>query len=157
VLTARTYGRFMRAEDIAEDLPVVGIDSDAFDAATLLAEHGVPGLVVTDKKGKPKAVLPAAAVVQFILPPYVLDNPSLAGVLNESAADRAVDNLSGKTVRDVLSEHLLEIPSVDASDTIVKVAMMMTKTKRPMIAVTKGKTLCGVITASRLLAAALKR
>jgi CBS domain-containing protein len=147
----------MRAEDIAENLPVVGIESDAFDAATMLAEHGVPGLVVTDKKGRPNAVLPAAAVVRFILPPYVLDNPSLAGVLNESAADRAADNLSGKTVRDVLSKHLLSIPSVDAGDTIVKVAMTMTKNKSPLIAVMKDGTLHGVITASRLLAAALKR
>ena len=38
----------MHAEGIAEDFPAVTIDSDALDAARLLAEHQLPGLVVTD-------------------------------------------------------------------------------------------------------------
>ena len=63
--------------------------------------------VVTDSSGKPFAVLPASQVVRFIVPRYVQDDPSLAGVLNESMADRAADKLGGKTVRDVLPEHLV--------------------------------------------------
>ena len=45
----------MHAEDIAEVFPVVAIDSDALDAARLLAEHRLPGIVVTDSSGKPYA------------------------------------------------------------------------------------------------------
>ena len=41
----------MRAEELAEDFPVVTVDSDALDAARLLAEHRLPGLVVTDGSG----------------------------------------------------------------------------------------------------------
>ena len=37
----------MHAEDIAEDFPVVSIDTGALDAARLLAEHRLPGIVVT--------------------------------------------------------------------------------------------------------------
>jgi CBS domain-containing protein len=152
----RTYGHNMRAEEIAEDYPVVTVDSNALDAARMLAEHRLPGIVVTDASGKPYAVLPASQVVRFIVPRYVQDDPSLAGVLNESMADRAAEKLGGKTVRDVLPEHLLNVPPANADDTIIEVAAEMARLRSPLIAVTKDGKLHGVITASRLLAAALK-
>ena len=86
----------MRAEDIAEDFPVVRIDSDALDAARMLAEHHLPGLLVTDTSGKPYAVLPASQVLQFIVPRYVQDDLSLAGVLSESMADHAAERLGAR-------------------------------------------------------------
>ena len=156
MVTTQTYCRPMRAEDIAEDFPVVGIDSDAIEAARMLAEHRLPGIVVVDTSGMPYAVLPASQVVRFIVPRYVQDDPSLAGVLNESMADRAGEKLSGKTVRDVLPEHLLNVPSANADDTLIEVAAAMAQRRSPLIAVVKDGRLHGVITASRLLAAALK-
>jgi CBS domain-containing protein len=146
----------MRAAELAEDFPVVTAESDALAAARLLAEHRLPGIVVTDNSGKPFAVLPASQVVRFIVPRYVQDDPSLAGVLNESMADRTADKLSGKKVRDVLPEHLVKVPSAHADDTIIEVAAVMARLRSPLIAVVKEGNLLGVITASRLLAAALK-
>jgi CBS domain-containing protein len=146
----------MRAAELAEDFPVVTVDSDALAAARLLAEHRLPGIVVTDRAGKPFAVLPASQVVRFIVPRYVQDDPSLAGVLNESMADRAADKLGSKTVRDVLPEKLVKLPSAHADDTIIEVAALMARLRSPLIAVVKDDVLLGVITASHLLAAALK-
>ncbi|MGA9674695.1 MAG: CBS domain-containing protein [Mycobacterium sp.] len=146
----------MRAAELAEDFPVVTVDSDALDAARLLAEHRLPGIVVTDNSGKPFAVLPASQVVRFIVPRYVQDDPSLAGVLNESTADRAADKLGGKTVRSMLPDHLTNVPSADVDDTIIEVAAVMARLRSPLMAVVKDDKLFGVITASRLLAAALK-
>jgi CBS domain-containing protein len=146
----------MHAADIAEEFPVVSIDSDALDAARLLAEHRLPGLVVTDAAGKPYAVLPASQVVRFIVPSYVQDDPALAGVLSETMADRAAEKLGGKAVRDVLPEHLQDVPAADANETIIEVAATMARMRSPLIAVVKDGELHGVITASRLLAAALK-
>ncbi|MEO6793513.1 MAG: CBS domain-containing protein [Mycobacterium sp.] len=146
----------MNAEEIAEEYPVVAIDSDALDAARLLAEHRLPGIVVTDPAGKPYAVLPASQVVRFIVPGYIQDDPSLAGVLNETVADRAAEKLSGKTVRDVLPEHLRNVPAANADDTVLEVAAAMARLHSPLIAVVKDGQLHGVITASRLLAAVLK-
>jgi CBS domain-containing protein len=145
----------MHAEDIVEEFPVVNVDSNALDAARMLAEHRLPGIVVTDSSGKPYAVLPASQVVRFIVPTYVQDDPSLAGVINESWADKAAEKLSNKSVRDVLPEHLQDIPSAKADDTIIEVAALMSQLKSPLIAVLKDGRLHGVITASRLLAAAL--
>ena len=88
-MTRQTYRADVHAGDIAEDFPVVTMDSGALDAARLLADYRLPGIVVTDTSGHPTAVLPASQVVRFIVPGYVLDDPSLAGVLNESMADRS--------------------------------------------------------------------
>jgi CBS domain-containing protein len=148
----------MHAEDIAEDFPVITVDSNALDAARLLAEHRLPGIVVTDSSGQPYAILPASQVVRFIVPTYIQDDPSLAGVLNESVADRAAEKLANKTVRDVLPEHLTNVPPANADDTIIEVAALMARFRSPLIAVMKEGKMLGVITASRLLdAAALRR
>jgi CBS domain-containing protein len=146
----------MHAAEMAEEYPVVELDSDALDAARLLAERRLPGLVVTDKTGCPQSVLPASQVVQFLIPNYVRDDPSLAGVLDESMADRVADRLSGKTVRSLLPEKATELPRVNADDTIVEVAAMMARLRCPLVAVMEDKTLMGVISASRLLELALR-
>jgi CBS domain-containing protein len=147
----------MHAEDMAEEFPVITVDSNALDAARMLAEHRLPGVLVTDSAGKPFAVLPASQVVRFIVPTYVQDDPSLAGVLNESMADHAADKLGSKTVRQVLPEHLTDVPPAHADDTIIEVAALMARNRTPLIAVMKDGKLHGVITASRLLEAALRR
>jgi CBS domain-containing protein len=146
----------MHAEDMAEDFPVISIDSNALDAARTLAEHRLPGIVVTDSSGSPYAVLPASQVVRFIVPTYVQDDPSLAGVINESWADRAAQKLGNKKVHDVLPEHLINVPAANADDTIIEVAALMARYRSPLIAVMKDGKLHGVITASRLLDAALR-
>lgn len=146
----------MHAEDIVEEFPVVSVDSSALDAARMLAEHLLPGIVVTDSSGLPYAVLPASQVVRFLVPTYVQDDPSLAGVIDESWADKAAEKLGNKKVRDVLPEHLQDIPSAKADDTIIEVAALMARLKSPLVAVLKDGQLHGVITASRLLAAALR-
>ena len=146
----------MQAAEIDEYFPVVDIDSSALEAARMLAEHSLPGIVVVTADGQLYAVLPACQVVRFIVPSYVLDDPWLAGVLAESMDDRAAEKLGGKTVRELLPQHQLTPPAANADDTIVEVAAMMGRLRSPLIAVMKQGKLHGVITASRLLAMALK-
>jgi CBS domain-containing protein len=146
----------VKAEEIAEEFPVVDIDSPALEAARMLAEHRLPGIVVLTTDGQLYAVVPASQVVRFIVPIYVQDDPSLAGVLAESMADRAAEKLGGKTVRELLQQHQLTLPTANADDTIIEVAAIMGRLRSPLIAVMKEGKLHGVITASRLLAVALK-
>ena len=147
----------MHAEDMAEEFPVVSIDSSALEAARMMAEHRLPGIVVTDTSGAPYAVLPASQVVRFIVPTYVQDDPSLAGVINESWADHAAEKLGDRAVREMLPQHLTDLPAAKADDTIIEVAALMARFRSPLIAVMKDGKLHGVVTASRLLAAALQR
>ena len=50
----------MRARDLAVEYETVSVDSDAMDAARLMAEHKQPGLLVLAERGEPKAILPAS-------------------------------------------------------------------------------------------------
>jgi predicted transcriptional regulator len=146
----------VQAAEIDEYYPVVDTDSSALDAARMLAEHSLPGIVVVTADGQLYAVLPASQVVRFIVPSYVQDDPLLAGVLAESMADRAAEKLGGKTLRELLPQHQLTLPAVNADDTIIEVAAMMGRLRSPLIAVMKQGRLHGVITTSRLLTMALK-
>ncbi len=140
---------------MAEDFPVVGVESDAWEAVTRLAEQRLPGLVVTDPKGRPVSILPGSQVVRILVPGYVQDDPSLAGVLSESMADRVADKLRGKTVGQLLPDEAPELAVVNDDDTIVEVAAVMARLRCPLAAVMRGGELVGVITASRLLQLAL--
>ena len=146
----------MRAEDLDEQFPIVQVGSDAIDAARMIAEHGLPGVVVVDASHKPCAVILAAEMLRFVLPRYVQDDITLAGVLGVALADNASGNLAGKTVGDVLPQHPRAVPSVSARDGVIKVAAEMAQQRSPLIAVIENGKLHGVITAARLLAAALK-
>ncbi|TDO35799.1 CBS domain protein [Kribbella sp. VKM Ac-2527] len=136
---------------MAEEFPVVGIDSNALEAVKLLAAGHLPGLIVADQRGRPYAVLPASQVVRFLVPSYVQDDPSLARVIDESLADRVADKLSGATVRKMLPAELPELPVVNHDDTILEIAAIMARLRCPLVVVTKGSQILGAITASRLL------
>jgi predicted transcriptional regulator len=145
----------VRAEQIAEEFPVVSMDSDALEAVRLLATRRLPGLVVTDKAGTPVTILPASQVVRLLVPAYVQEDPSLAGVLSESIADRIVDKLGGKSVAEVLPKPPPDMTTVKSDDTIIEVAAIMARNRSPLVAVMGAKGIVGVITAPRLLEVAL--
>ena len=145
----------MRAEQIAEDFPVVRSDSDAIDAVRLIAEHRLPGLVITDPSGRPLQILPASEVVRLLLPAYIQDDPALAGVIGELNADRVAEKLSGKSIAEILPKTAAQLASVSADDTIIEVAAVMARERSPLAAVVTDGRLMGVITASRLLDVAL--
>ncbi len=139
---------------MAEDYPVLTMESDALEAAQLLAEHRLPGLVVMDQD-RPRSILPASQVVRFLVPRYVQDDPSLARVLDESMADQIAKSLGGKSVGDLVSDGTPELAVVNADDTIIEVAAIMARLRCPLAAVMRDDHLIGVITASRLLQAAM--
>jgi CBS domain-containing protein len=144
----------VHAEQLAEEYPVITMESDALEAARLLAEHRLPGLVVTDQ-GRPRSILPASQVVRFLVPGYVQDDPSLARVLDESMADQVAKSLGGKSVGDLITSEAPELAVVNADDTIIEVAAIMARLRCPLAAVMRDAHLIGVITAPRLLQAAL--
>jgi CBS domain-containing protein len=147
----------VRAQQIAEEFPVVTLESNALDAVRLLATRRLPGLVVTDIAGTPVTILPASQVVRLLVPPYVQEDPALAGVLSESMADRVVDKLGGKSVKEVLPKPPPEMTTVKADDTIVEVAAAMARNRSPLAVVVGADGRVGVITAARLLEVALAR
>jgi CBS domain-containing protein len=140
---------------MAEEFPVVGLDDEARQAVELLAERRLPGLIVTDERGRPHSILPASQVVRFLVPRYVQDDPSLARVIDESLSDRVADRLAGATVRKLLPPEHVELPVVNHDDTLLEIAAIMARLRCPLVAVVKGDQILGAITASRLLQLAI--
>ncbi|PWI13165.1 hypothetical protein DI272_02725 [Streptomyces sp. Act143] len=145
----------MRARDLAVGYETVSVDSDALDAARLLAEHRLPGLLVLDERGEPKAILPASQMVKVLVPAYVIEDPTLAAVVDEKHADRLCASLEGRTVGDCLSSKAEPPPIAAPDDTALEVAALMARVRSPLVAVAEkdkaGTHLIGVITASHLL------
>src|SRR5215211_5177157 len=106
---------------MAEDMPLVDLDTSALEVAMLLAERRLPALVFTETDGSPHSILPASQVVRFLVPGYVQDDPSLARVMNESMADRAGEKLANKRVRDLLPHERRELAAVNYDDTVIEV------------------------------------
>jgi CBS domain-containing protein len=131
-------------------------DSSALEAARLLTEHALPGLIVVDDKRHPLAVLPGSQLLRFVIPRYVQDDPNLARVYDELHADQLCAKLAGKRVADVLPDDHRPPPIVSADANVMEIATLMAGTRSPLIAVaedterTDGPVI-GVITVPRLL------
>ncbi|MGH3739451.1 MAG: CBS domain-containing protein [Micromonosporaceae bacterium] len=141
----------MRARDLAGDFPTVAMSTPAMDAARLLADQDLPGLIVLDDDGKPSQILPGTQVLRFAVPRYCQEDPALARVVDEQHADVFLDALDGKTVREVLSEKPRELPVVDEEATVLEVAAMMARMRSPLVAVVSGDAMVGAITLDSLL------
>ncbi|WSQ12858.1 CBS domain-containing protein [Streptomyces sp. NBC_01231] len=153
----------MRARDLAVEYETVSVDSDAMDAARLMAEHRLPALLVVNERGEPKAILPASQMIKMLVPAYVIEDPTLAAVVDEKHADRLCQALAGRSVGDCLPSKAAPLPIADPDDTALEVAALMAQVRSPLVAVAEkvkarpggreqgGMRLLGVITASHLL------
>jgi CBS domain-containing protein len=145
----------VRARDLAVGYETVSVDSDALEAARLMAEHKLPGLLVLDERGEPKAILPASQMIKVLVPAYVLEDPTLAAVVDEKHADRLCQALVGRRVGECLPTKAAPPPIADPDDTALEVAALMAQVRSPVVAVVEkakdGTHLLGVITASHLL------
>jgi CBS domain-containing protein len=137
------------------DYESVTLDSDALDAARLMAEHKLPALLVLDADGTPQAILPASQLIKVLVPRYVIEDPTLAAVVDERHADRLCEALRGRRVGDCLSRTAPTPPMAAPDDTALEVASKMARARSPLVAVCErdksGIHLLGVITASHLL------
>jgi CBS domain-containing protein len=141
----------MRADEIAVDYPSVRLDTPALQAAHVLADGKLPGLLVTDDTGRPYTILPGSQVVRFIIPRYVQEDINLAGVLTDAAVRDFTGQLSGSTVAEVLPTRPADLPVVEAAATPMEVAALMARVRSPLVAVVRDGDLVGGITAAHLL------
>jgi predicted transcriptional regulator len=118
----------MRASDLRASFPVVGRDTTALEAARHIAANHLAGLVVADKAGSPVAVVSAVDVLALMVPGYVLEDLSLAGVFDESAAEEVWSHAGEHTIGELLDDdgvRVFDLLEVDADATIVEVAALM--------------------------------
>ncbi len=142
----------MRARDLATEYPAVRLDTPAVDAARLLADADLPGLVVLDDRGRPSTILPGTQVLRLVLPGYYVEDPALARVVDEPHADVFWRELSGRTVAECLPAQPKELPVVSPEATLLEVAALMARTHSPLVAVAgKAGPMLGVVTLDALM------
>jgi CBS domain-containing protein len=147
----------MRARDLAVEFPTVTLDSPALDAAKLLAEQDLPGLIVVDGERRPLSILPGTQVLRLAVPPYCQDDPALARVVDEAHADLFLRRLGGKTVRECLPEQPRELPVAERKATVLELAALMARTRSPLAAVVGDDgRLVGAVTLQSLMDHALE-
>ncbi|WP_169983924.1 CBS domain-containing protein [Microbispora sp. H10836] len=141
----------MRARDLVVPFPTVGLDSPVAEAARLMAERELPGLIVLDERGAPVSILPGTQVLRLAVPRYCQDDPALARVIDEAHADAFVRALGGRTVRQALPQQPRELPVTDPDATLLEIGALMARTRSPLVAVLDGGRLLGAVTLSALL------
>ena len=135
-----------------EPFPTVSLSTEALAAARLLGTARLPGLIVCEDDGTPHSVLGGSQVLRFMIPQYVQDDPALARVYDDAAAEQLLGRLSAKSVRDLLPrpQDRNELPVVDLDDTTVEIAAVMAQLHSPVVAVLDGGRVVGAVTVSRL-------
>jgi len=142
----------MRAADLASTYPTVHPETPAVEAARLLAGQNLPGLIVVDGSGTPKTILPGTQVLRLAVPAYCQEDPALARVIDEGAADVFLRELGDRTVADTLPKQQRELPVVDRAATVLEIAALMARTRTPLVAVVDDDgLLTGAITLDALL------
>lgn len=142
----------MRARDLVGQVPKVEMDLPVVDAARMLADHCLPGLIVVDDMGCPVAVLPGVEVLRLVVPGYIQDSAVIAQVIDESHADMFPEEVSHRTVGQCLPYQRLEPPVIGADATVVEIAALMVGTRCPLAAVVdQSFTLLGVVTLESML------
>lgn len=141
----------MRARDLAAPFPTIERDAPAIEAARLLAGADLPGLIVM-ADGHPLTVLSGTQVLRLAVPQYYLDDPTLAGVVDEAAADLFLRELGDRTVAECLPEQARELPVVDPDATVLEIAALMARARTPVVGVVDAEnTLLGAVTLDALL------
>src|SRR4051794_33680254 len=142
----------MRAGDIAVAMNTVAEDLPAREAARVLASQDLPGLVVVDRRGRPLTVLAGTQVLRMALPSYCQDDPALARVIDEAAADVIFEGIGDRTVADLLPKNRPDLPAVGPDATVLEVASVMARSNVPLVAVVDAdRVMTGAITLDGLL------
>lgn len=142
----------MRALELAAPYPRVHLTTPAVDAARLLGRQNLPGLIVVDDADRPVTILPGTQVLRMAVPRYCQDDPTLARVIDEAAADVFLRELGDQTVADCLPVERRELPVVDSSATVLEIAALMARARSPLVAVVdRDRRLLGAVTLDTLV------
>ena len=142
----------MRAHDLATAFPTVAADTPVLEAARLLAGQNLPGLIVVDDAGRPMTILPGTQVLAMAIPSYCQDDPALARVIDEAAADVFLRGVADRTVAELLPRERKELPVVDPDATVLELAAVMARSRSPLVAVArKNRPMTGAITLDAML------
>ena len=142
----------MRALALAVPAATVTLTDTVATALRILADHRLPGLVVTDDKRRPRAVLPGTQALRMGIGQEYQEDAALARVVDEASADIFAQTPAHRLIGECLPPRP-EIRAVVSGDaTLLEVACLMARTHSPLVAVVDDDgAMTGVITLAMVL------
>jgi CBS domain-containing protein len=121
--------------ELADEVPVVGLDDPVLDAVREMWRRRVPGLVVVDGRGRLVTVLSVTEVLRSVVSPYVGERAELARVIDEEHADGFLTECADRSMRDCLPRGRRRSAVVGPDATVLEAAASMAGTGCPIVAV----------------------
>lgn len=146
----------MKARDIMGSVPEFRIDEPVGSLLAAFEQPEVRAVVVLTEFGELVGVIGDLDLLGALLPSYLLDDESLAGVLEEAAARTLQERIEAKRCGDLLDGSQRHHAIASPDDTLVEVATAMAKSRAPAVVVVEKERVLGAITIDRLLGALLK-
>jgi CBS domain-containing protein len=146
----------MKARNLASPRETLRIDEPAGEAARVLSRHDVRAVLVVKPTGALAGVLSDSELLRGLLPAYLEDNPALARVLEESAAEALDRRLEGRTVEDLMPSDREAMPVVGGDDTLIEVAEVMVRSRASLVGVVDQGRLIGGISIDDLVSHLLR-
>jgi CBS domain-containing protein len=161
-MTARVHlpalrGGGVRASDVMRPVAVLKEDDPAEHLARAFERPTLRAVAVVSAEGVLLGLVSDEDFLHTLLPPYVVDDPLLARVLEEDAAWELCRRLEGKLVKNVVSLRGRRQVPVRPDDRLVEVISVMIRAGGPAVLVVQDELVLGVITVDDLLPALLVR
>jgi CBS domain-containing protein len=140
----------MRAHDLQIMLPTVDRTTTVARATRIIADTDRVGVILADENGTPQSAISALDVLRLALPDYVIEDPSLAGVLDEGGVSDLLSGLGDHTIGDLIEDDRMtvrELAWVDADATVIEIAAVLVSQDTMITAVRAAEnTSVGVVT-----------
>jgi CBS-domain-containing membrane protein len=146
----------VRARDLMGPVRMVRPEDPAGELVTAFQDPDVRAVAVVTELGELVGAMSDEDMLTAILPSYLLDDTSLAGVVAERAADTLHRRLEGKRVKDLVEATRRDHPLVSPDDTLIEVAVVMCRSSDPAVLVADEGKVLGVIPVEALLPALLR-
>jgi CBS domain-containing protein len=145
----------LKARDVMGPVRVVQPEDSAGELVLAFRDPDVRAVAVVTEVGEVVGAISDEDMLNAILPSYLLDDATLARVLEEDAATELRRRLEGRRVKDLVEADRREHTFVSPDDTLIEVAVAMSRSSDPaVLVVAEGKVL-GVIPVEVLLPALL--
>jgi CBS domain-containing protein len=142
----------VRAREGADPAAVVTTASTVGDAIDVLRRTGRAGVAVIDPAGRLVATCSATELLALLVPDYYEDDPTLAGVVSDSAGAASLQASKNRPIGQALPRDATA-QRVAAEASMLEVAVLMARRSRSAVAVVDGHQLLGVLDVHRVLAA----
>lgn len=128
----------MRARDLQIVLPTVDESTTVARATRVIADTGRVGVLLASSDGTPESVISALDVLRLALPEYLIEDSSLARVLDETSVSELLGRLADRTIGDLIADDRVAVRQlgwVGPDATVIEVAGLLVADDSMIVAV----------------------